>query len=152
MKRPYQVTAVFLIMFAVLMVRESLQLKYYTIIGPGPGFFSFWISLILVLLGAMMFYQATFRPSDPMPEDFIPSKIGGLRILAVIGALFFIVIAMEPLGFRISIFIFLFFLLLILGRQKISLTVIISIIFSWGTFFTFTKLLKVPLPTGIFGI
>ena len=152
MKRPYQVAGALLFVFAAFMVRESLRLKYYTTIGPGPGFFSFWISLILGFLATIMFYKATFSLSDPMPKDFIPQKAGYLRIIAVIGAIFFVVITMESLGFRISIFIFLFFLLLILGRQKTLLTLLVSIVFSWGTFYVFTKLLKMPLPIGVFGI
>jgi len=152
MKRPYQVTGTLLFVFAAFMVWESLRLRYYTMIGPGPGFFSLWISLFLGLLAAIMFYQATFKSSDPMPDDFIPPKVGYLRICAVIGALFFIVVTMEFLGFRISIFVFLLFLLLVLGRQKVLLTLFVSLGFSWGLFYVFTKMLKVPLPVGVFGI
>ena len=40
MRRPYQITATVLLLVAAFIAFESLQLRYYSTLGPGPGFFS----------------------------------------------------------------------------------------------------------------
>jgi hypothetical protein len=47
MQPPRQITGVLFILLAAFVVRESLDLKFYTQLGPGPGFFPFWLALVL---------------------------------------------------------------------------------------------------------
>ncbi|HEX2924303.1 MAG TPA: tripartite tricarboxylate transporter TctB family protein, partial [Chloroflexota bacterium] len=89
MKRPYQITAVVFILFSAFIARDSMELKFYTALGPGPGFFPFWLSVLMMILAAMMFYNATFKNAGPMPDDFWASKVGYLRMLAIFLAIAF---------------------------------------------------------------
>lgn len=148
MKRPYQITALILFFLAALIAYGSLQLKYYTRLGPGPGFFPFWISISLAGLSLVMFYQATFKKSDPRPEDLIDSRIGYLRALCICAAWIWAAAMLERLGFRLAMLVFFPFLLLTLGRVKWYIVVLISLIGSVVTFYVFTILLGAPLPVG----
>lgn len=47
MRPSCQITGVLFILLAAFVARESLDLKFYTQLGPGPGFFSFWLALVL---------------------------------------------------------------------------------------------------------
>jgi len=152
MKRPYQITSVVLILFCAFIMRESLELRYYTSLGPGPGFFPFWISLLVAVLAGVMFYQATFKDAEPMPADFFPSKTGWLRMGAICFALAASVVLMEPLGYRLTMLSFLLFLLFALGRVNIIVTALVALGGSWGAYYVFVEWLKVVLPVGIFGI
>ena len=86
MKRPYQITAILLFVLSGCIAIESLKLKYYTPLGPGPGFFPFWLSLCLAALAIAMFYQATFKSSDSRPADFVDSRLGYFRAFAMCAA------------------------------------------------------------------
>ncbi len=156
MKRPYQITSVVFILFSAFIAREALELKYYTSLGPGPGFFPFWLSMIMIVLSGFMFYHATWGKSDPMPADFFASRVGYLKALAVCVSIVFVVFAMEEVGFKITMAIFFVWLLATLGRLKglvgwVSMAAVV-VGGSWGAFYVFNDMLKVPLPTGAFGI
>src|SRR5512143_1970232 len=118
MKRPYQITSVLFIVFSAFIAWEAYQLKYYTALGPGPGFFPFWLATIMIALSAIMFYHATWGKSDPMPADFFASRIGYLKAGAVCLSILFVVRAMENLGFKITMALFFVWLLFTLGRLK----------------------------------
>jgi putative tricarboxylic transport membrane protein len=150
MKRPYQITASILFALSVLITYESLQLKYYTPLGPGPGFFPFFLSLCLAVLALVMFYQATFKKSDPRPEDFIESRLGYLRALGICVAWIWAAGMLERLGYRLTMLVFFPFLLLTLGRVKWYMIVLISLLGSIVTFYVFSIQLSVPLPVGPF--
>ncbi len=152
MNRPYQIASIVIILFSAYWGRESLNLQYMTPLGPGPGFFPLWLSVMTVALAAVMFYQATFKRSGPMPDDFFASKMGYLRIAGMILAILACVLFMEVIGFRLMMLVFYIFLLSILGRQKPLMTLIVALAGSWGVYHVFVELLKVPLPIGIFDI
>ena len=148
MKRPYQITALILFILAALISYESLQLKYYTRLGPGPGFFPFWLSLCLAVLSFVMFYQATFKKSGPRPEDFIDSRLGYLRALGICVAWIWAAAMLERLGFRLAMLVFFPFLLLTLGRVKWYMVVLIALLGSIVSFYVFSIQLGAPLPVG----
>ena len=78
MRRTYQVTGTILLCLAVYVGHESLALRYYTPLGPGPGFFAFWLALILGVLAVSMVAQATFGRPEPVPPDFLADRRGYL--------------------------------------------------------------------------
>jgi len=151
MKRPYQIAGTVLLLLAAFIAWEALKLKFYTHLGPGPGFFSFWLALLLGVLAALMIFQATFRPADPMPEGFFPSRRGFLKMGAILLALAATAALMETLGFRLTMFGVFLFLLCILGRPNWVITLLVSAAGSFGVFYLFDRWLRVPLPTGLFG-
>ena len=134
---------------AAFIAHEALRLRYYTPLGPGPGFFSFWLALILGALGAVMVLQATLRPVEPMPDDFFSDRVGYLRIGAVVLALVATIYLLEPLGFSLTMFAVCAFLLYALGRQGILVILLVSLGCSFGAYYVFNYWLMVPLPRGV---
>jgi hypothetical protein len=152
MKRPYQVFSLVLILVAAFLVRESLLLRYYTPLGPGPGFFPLWLSILLAILGAAMFWRATCGPLEAIPADFYAGRRGYLRIGAVVGAILGVIVLIEPLGFRLVMLGFYVFLLSALGRRHPLVTGIIAVGGSFGVYHVFVHWLTVPLPIGLLGL
>jgi putative tricarboxylic transport membrane protein len=151
-KRPYQVTSVVVMCMAALLANESLELRYYTPLGPGPGFFPLWMSILLAILAVAMFWQATVGKSDAMPDDLLADRQGYLRIGAVLAALVGVIVLMEPIGFCLVMMGFYLFLLIVLGRQHPVVTGIVAVAGSLGVYYVFVHWLAVPLPVGLFGI
>jgi putative tricarboxylic transport membrane protein len=150
MKRPYQIAGTVLLLFAVYIGRESLGLKYYTTLGPGPGFFPFWLAVMMGLLAATMLFQATFQQSPPRPGDFYASRLGYLRAGAVCLAIIAVVFLMERIGFQWTMAAFFAFLLLSLGNKSPFDLLLVTAVGSLGSFKLFDELLKVPLPRSDF--
>ena len=150
MKRPYQVTAGVFILLSVFVARESLELRFYTSFGPGPGFFPFLLAIILGLLAAVMLYQATFGKQDAIQADFFVTRTQYLRMVAIVVAVIWIIFAMNALGFRLTMFFFFVFLLSVLGRHNPITIILLATACSFGAYHVFAKWLLVPLPAGPF--
>lgn len=152
MRYPYQVTAGASVLFAIFVGRESARLKFYTPMGPGPGFFPLWLSIFFGVLALVMLCQATFGRARPMPADFFATRTGYGRIAAILASLIGTVVLLEPLGFRLTSLAFYLFLLHVLSRQRLIVSVLIALAGSFGVYHVFAHVLMVPLPVGMFGI
>lgn len=141
-----------LLLFGAFVIHESLDLSYYgTDFGPGPGFFSFWLGVLVVVLAVFQIAGTFRRPADALPDDFIPDREGVKRMLCVLGALVASLLLINRLGFSLTILGFSMFLLGTLGRQSWWATLTLSVVGSFGIFYLF-RLLQVMLPTGFLGI
>jgi putative tricarboxylic transport membrane protein len=149
MTRPYQITAAVLLGLSAFLGREALKLSYYSPLGPGPGFFPLWLAVLLAVMGVAMFWQATFRRPEAMPDDFFPDRRGYLRIGAVLAALVWVIALMDLLGFCLVMLVFYGFLLTVLGRQHPLVTGVIAVIGSFGVYYVFVRWLAVALPVGV---
>ena len=72
------------------------------------------------------------------------------RVPAILGAAAFAAWAMERLGYRLTIFIVLAFLVGVVERRSVLATVLFAAGMSLGTFYVFDTLLRTPLPRGPF--
>jgi putative tricarboxylic transport membrane protein len=152
MRYPHQVAAGASVLFALFVGRESARLTFYTPMGPGPGFFPLWLSIVFGVLALVMFCQATFGPARPMPAGFFATRTGYGRIAALLASLIGTVVLLEPLGFRLTSLAFYLFLLHVLSRQRLIVSVLIALAGSFGVYHVFAHFLMVPLPVGMFGI
>lgn len=153
MNRIYQIAAaIFFLAAGSVAVYAWLNLQYYTRLGPGPGFFPFWLAVGTALLALRMFYTATFKEREPLPADFWPTRQGWLRITAILAGLWGAALAMEPLGFRLTMLVFLAFLMLVLARRGVLLSLAIAVVGSFGVYHLFVKGLQIVLPVGPLGL
>ncbi len=152
MNRLYQYTAVICIFFAAFVAYKSLRLRYYTSMGPGPGFFPLWLAILFALLAVVIFCQATFGASHPLPKDFFATRAGYFRIGAILLSLLGTVALLNPLGFRLTTLGFYVFLLTVLGRHRLIVAVLIALVGSFGVYHVFANMLMIPLPVGMFGL
>lgn len=152
MSRVYLVAWAILLLFGGFVIRESLQLSYYSAdFGPGPGFFSFWLGVLLVLLSVAEIARSLRHLHEPVPPDFFPGEAGVRRILALVGALVAALLLMPALGYPLTMLAFCIFLLRVLTGQPWWVTLLIAGAGSFGTFHLF-RALQVFLPVGFLGI
>lgn len=146
MKRIYQVSTLVFFVFAGVIALESSRLRYYSVLGPGPGFFPLWLTGIMAMLTLLWLLQVSYEPDAPVPADFWPDRSGALRVIAVALSILFMVFTMDLLGFRLAMFAMLAFLLYALGRQKLAITAVISLLGSFGFYYALTTWLGGSLP------
>lgn len=146
MRRASQLLALAFIVLGVYAAVQAQEMTLFTEIGPGSGFFPFWMGIIMAGLSAVWLVQITFRPFEADGEPFLPDRAGMARIFAIVGALFFFTFLAEYVGFQLTMLAFLLFLLLVLGRRSLPITLVISIAGSIGVYFVFKSYLDVQLP------
>jgi len=140
-----------LLAFGAFVIHESLKHQYYgSDFGPGPGFFSFWLGILLMLLSLAQMVIIWRRPAESLPAGFIPGREGVKRMLSIMAALAVSLFLMDILGFSLTIMGFCIFLLRRLGRQPWWLTLVLAVVASFGTSYLF-GLLQVMLPKGFLG-
>jgi putative tricarboxylic transport membrane protein len=153
---------VLLILLSVWTIVGSLELGYWTQIGPGAGFFPLWLA---VLLGAMstvwLIQQLRARSAppesanDPLPESPEAQAMEGpaheeplqlKMVFAILASLLAVTALLEVLGFQLSMLLFLLFQLKVLARRGWALSVGLAVAGSFGVFVVFTQFLTVTLP------
>jgi putative tricarboxylic transport membrane protein len=153
MKRGWQLASLaFLAMSAVWMV-QALAFPLKDPLGPGPGFFPFWLSLLGGGLSLALLVQVSRGGAAVEPTaSVVPPRGEALRVLRVLAGLAGATMLLTPLGFRLTLLLFNAYLLVALGVRTWWLVGVFALAGSFGVFHVFYHWLKVPLPVGVLGI
>jgi putative tricarboxylic transport membrane protein len=136
--------------FAAALV-TSLDYSLKDALGPGPGFFPFWLSLLGAALTLALLVE-TARNHDVASGSILPSGQAAWQAGGVLIALAAAAALLEPLGFRLTMLLFIAALLFALGARSPSAIVLTALAGSFGVFHVFFYWLKVPLPIGVLGL
>jgi putative tricarboxylic transport membrane protein len=150
MKRGWQVAAWALLAIFAFFAYESFQLSLSDALGPGPGFFPFWLGVLAAVLAAVLLAQLHFNRVELGAEALEFDRAGVRSVVLVLAGLIVGTALLEVIGFRLSMLLLMVFLLAVLGARSRVAIVICAVAGSFGVFHVFFDLLKVPLPVGIF--
>lgn len=140
------------LLFAAFVAWQAWGLRYYTRLGPGPGFFPLWLAGLLGLVSLGLIADAFRQPAAALlPAGFVPEAGGVVRILSVVAAILAAVFLLQPLGFRITMLLLYLFILLVMGQRNPIAIALIALGGSFGAFQLF-HVLDVRLPVGMFGL
>jgi putative tricarboxylic transport membrane protein len=153
MRRGWQVAGiVFFIIFGVIL-KEALSLQLHDTLGPGPGFFPFWLALLGMALSAVLFVQVSLPGQTDFSEAIaVPDGAALTKMLSIVGGLGLAALMLDTLGFRIVALVFCAVLLPVCGARNPVVIAVFSLLASFGVFHVFYHWLKVPLPIGTFGV
>ena len=153
MRRGWQVACVCLLGIFIPALITSLGYSLTDALGPGPGFFPFWLSLIgIALTGAMLVQLARGRVFADATAGVLPDRQVAFQAGGVLVALTVAAALLEPLGFRLTMLPFIAGLLLMLGARSLIAIALTAVAGSFGVFHVFYYWLKVPLQIGALGI
>jgi putative tricarboxylic transport membrane protein len=121
-------------------------------LGPGAGFFPFWLSVLGVALCAALLVQSLRGKNiSESSQALLPQAEGARRAAAMLAALAGAALLLVPLGFRLTMLAFTIGLLLALGVRRPVTIGIVALACSFGLFHVFYHWLQVPLPVGVLG-
>jgi len=146
MQRAERIVAAFCVLLGLAIFWQARGMEYLTSIGPGPGFFPWWLGLILTGLSAAWLLSAVWRSTQKEERRFFPEWRGLRRILLIAGAILAVGLTMEFVGFQLAMFAFVAFVLTALGWRGWGLTAILASALSFGVYHAFTRWLDVTLP------
>ncbi|MCC7483583.1 MAG: tripartite tricarboxylate transporter TctB family protein [Burkholderiales bacterium] len=145
--RSDQVSGLALVALAVFTAWANLAYPVGTMIDPGPGFMPLAIA---VFLGATGMLVAATGGSSPRFAELRWPELA--RAAVVLGACGFGALALERLGYRLTMIALLVFFLGVVERKRPALVAAVALGFSLVSYLVFATWLKVPLPVGPGGI
>jgi hypothetical protein len=144
--RDDQVSGAALAIAGALVAWQSWQYPMGSLAQPGPGYLPFALGIMLAGFGALVAIAGGRSP--PFHWHGFSDGLKGVAILAGLG---FSALALEQLGYRITIAVLLLYYLGILERRPWIRTIVLTVIVALGSHYVFDTLLRVPLPIGVFG-
>lgn len=136
-----------LCLLALFVMWESRALPLGSWRQPGPGYFPVLLAALLLILGALVWAMGGSTP--PVARVGWSEARHAVVILAV-GA--FICLGLERLGYRLTMLAALVFLVRLVERKRLLAAAVFAFALSFGSYYLFDTLLRVPLPRGPFGI
>ncbi|HEY7649170.1 MAG TPA: tripartite tricarboxylate transporter TctB family protein [Methylomirabilota bacterium] len=141
-----RVAGVVLAAFAVIVLWESRTLPFGTLREPGAGAVPILLALTLLVCSLAV-----------VGGGARASPVGAVRwtewrhAVAILGACVFMALALERLGYRLTILVTLFALLSLVEKKGWVVSAVFAVVFSLGSHYLFNTLLRVPMPQGPFG-
>ena len=136
--------------FGIYVIYGGSKLSYVSDVGPGPGFFPFWIGIGFLLLGAyqmVLSYASARRHSGHVAPLWAGSgrALGAWLGLAVAIALF------RWIGFALGFVLLTMFLVVVLDHRPVVLAFGIGAGLALAFYIVFEFALGVSLPRGPWG-
>ena len=78
------VAALCFLALSVFVIWTSWSMEYYTTMGPGAGFFPFWLGVAMAGFSLICLVQASMRKEWPRDAAFLPVREGIVQILSLI--------------------------------------------------------------------
>ena len=148
MGRSGVISALTLLALALAALLESSKLPFGTFSSPQPGFFPLILAIFLAFFSVLLLAQEISQTDGEGG-----ASLGGValwkRISLAVGALVAFGLLFETLGYVLSTFLFIAFLLRAVERQKWWLVVVVAFCTSLVIYLLFGLLLNTPLPAGI---
>lgn len=146
MKDIDRLSGLLFLIFSLYIAYEASKLPLGGFHHPEAGFFPFGLGLALLLLSGILLSQAFKRGRL---KEWFKFGEGKRRLLLAVAAMVVYVIVLNRLGYMVSTFLIMVFLLKGLEKQKWRTTLLISVPCVVISYITFSWWLGVPLPKGV---
>jgi hypothetical protein len=140
----------------VFMWRSVAELPFGTIDNPGPGITPFALAILLIVFALWSTAARTtslIDSADPGGADEVVNEPGAARhaIFVIVGILA-AALGFGLLGYRLTVLALLLFYLGVAERKPILPTLLVSAAIAFGSHALFAYVLRVSLPTGLWGL
>ena len=135
-----------LVALAIFVLWESRNIPFGTVMEPGPGVVPALLAVILLVCSFAVIAGGA-AASRVEALDWSEWR----HAAAILGTCAFMALALERLGYRITMILALLGLLRLVERKGWLPAAAFAVAFSLGSHFLFNTLLRVPMPLGPFG-
>lgn len=141
------VAGAFFTAFALFVLWESRKIPFGFMAEPGPGAMPTLLACTLLVCSIALVIGGR-SGKRAVAVDWPEWR----HAVVILGTCAFMALALERLGFRLTIFIALVVLVSVLERKGWIAGIVFGACFSLGSYYLFNALLHVPLPQGPFGL
>ncbi len=151
MRKRNLISSIVLLVLGLAMMAESRKLPFGSLRAPEVGFLPLILATLLVAFSLIFLVQSIRREKHEKGVPFEMRFGNWVRIGLALCALVASTLLFEPLGYILSSFFLVAFLLCTVEPQKWWVAVGIALLSSFGSYMLFVTLLGTTLPKGIFG-
>ena len=130
---------------------RSIELQYYTPVGPGPGFFPMWLGGVLALLSLAIFGASLAGVLPHFPERVIPERAPALSMATTFASIAFFALFVERAGF-VPVMFGMLLVLMLVNRVRPVTALLVALAGSVGIAWVFVRWLGVFLPSVPYGL
>jgi putative tricarboxylic transport membrane protein len=153
MNKGDRVFSIICLVISLWLILESSHYNYMVRYTPGPGFFPFWLGLVLSLFSITLLIE-TFRKkggkrlNEPrrFPDRQALYRVGEIALLTAGFALL-----MNSLGFVLSVLCFVAAILHFLERVTLVRSLLTGLVMSSCVYLIFEYWMQIGLPAGFWG-
>lgn len=138
-----------LTVFGIYIAFEGYRLELGVSREPQPGFMIFWAGILLVCLSIALFAEAYFSRKEELKDLW--KEIQWTKVLKLMSSLIVFTIVFEWIGFFLSSFFLLLFLLKGLESQRWWVALTVAVVTILLCYIVFVVLLEVRFPVGHLG-
>ena len=135
------------------LILESSNYNYIVKYTPGPGFFPFWLGVVLSLFSITLLIETFITRGrknleEPrcLPDRQVLYRVGEITLLTAGFALL-----MTSLGFVLTVICFVAMILHFMERVTLTRSVLTGLIMSFCVYLIFQYWMELGLPAGFFG-
>jgi putative tricarboxylic transport membrane protein len=160
MKSADRITSILLVVLSGLWIFWARQLpypKFAQVSNMGPGDFPTIVAIMLAIFAIWQFVDTFRHPVEKTETDSndeaesIINPRARRDIITGFGLFTVMLVIMPFIGFPLVASLFVFSFVLLIGRYKFYLAVVIAVLIPSLLWFIFALLLTVPLPKGPWG-
>jgi putative tricarboxylic transport membrane protein len=152
MKKADLITGFVLLALSGYIMWESAQMAQSATFGPGVGFLPLWLGILLAFFSVILIVGAWLRKiTDQSEKRVFPSGKALFAVGSVLVGLAVYIILLEVIGFTADTFLFVTYLMAFVERQTWIRTIAVAIGTTGSLYTIFEILLKITLPSNMFG-
>ena len=153
MRKPETIAGSVLVLLGLVLMREASRVPIsWTDVGPGAGFFPFWLAAGVTICGAVLAAQSLQASladgAGKKAKAFIPPETRKPLLVAFV-PMVLLVAAMRYLGIYLGGGIYLAAYMSAVGRHKWLPTLLVSVLVPTALFLLFERWFLLPMPKGI---
>jgi len=153
MKKADQWSGIFLLIISGAIFWGSLSFPYGSVHKPGPGFFPFWIGVILGCMSLGLLIGSTISAKGgSLLREIVEGKIRWGKVILVLACLLFYAFSLDYLGYLFVTFLLMVTLLRFVDPQPWRTVLLWALVGSVGSYLFFEIWMKLRLPKGFLGI
>ena len=150
MRRANITVALVFVSVSIVLLFAANRFNFGTLRVPQTGFFPRTLAILLLLLSLVLLAQALHQNVAERDGVKIPAE-GWIRIASTLAIMIGFALMLEWLGFLLSTFMLMIFLLRAIEAPRWSKVVAVASVTAFASYGLFGWLLGVPLPAGILG-
>lgn len=152
MRKAEILTALGFIAFAVAVIVQARASEPGVVAGvPRPGFFPFWLALLLGIGGVLVLGQ-TLVSDKRVHAAFFEHRRGLLSVLKVSLTGIGMLVLTYLVGFYTAAIVYIFVYTRFVGRRSWISAIVLSLAIPIGSFYLVERVLQILLPRGIYDI
>lgn len=149
MRTANRVASILIIIFALIIIYQSLQFDYMVEGTPGPGFLPLWLGILIALVAIIPLIRTFTGFASKLANPFEKGEFKDFYI--VIGSAIVLVIITSITGLIVALGLMVGTIARLMGTKDWKTVIGLAVLTPVLLYGIFVFVLSVPVPKGIFG-